>query len=123
MTADFRKYNNAAAFRKALEDRLKNIANAQSIPLDRLRRWVTFDRLLARLFDRSNPSGPKWLLKGGYALELRFHNLARTTKDIDFSIPEMKDPDENIIRQLLQTEAKKDVSDWSIFHRASHEGI
>lgn len=50
MSADFKKYDNAVAFRKALEDRLKNIAREQSIPLDRLRRRVTFDRFLARLF-------------------------------------------------------------------------
>ena len=43
MTADFKKYNDAASFRRALEDRLKNIAYEQSIPLDRLRRRVTFD--------------------------------------------------------------------------------
>ena len=115
MTADFKKYNNAAAFRRALEDRLKNIAHEQSIPLDRLRRRVTFDRFLARLFELNRPK-QKWLLKGGYALELRFHGLARTTKDIDFSIPHMKDPNENIIRELLQAEAKKDMSDWFQFY-------
>ena len=49
-------------------------------------------------------------------MELRFHGLARTTKDIDFSIPHMKDPNENIIRELLQAEAKKDMSDWFQFY-------
>jgi len=115
MTADIKKYNNAAAFRRALEDRLKNIAHKQAVPLDRLRRRVTFDRFLARLFEPDRPN-QKWLLKGGYALELRFHGLARTTKDIDFSIPNMKDPNENIIRELLQAEAKKDISDWFQFY-------
>lgn len=115
MTADFKKYNDAASFRRALEDRLKNIAYEQSIPLDRLRRRVTFDRFLARLFESSSPD-QQWLLKGGYALELRFHGLARTTKDIDFSIPHMKNPNENTIRELLQTEAKKNMSDWFQFY-------
>jgi len=114
MTADFKKYDNAVAFRRALEDRLKNIAREQSIPLDRLRRIVTFDRFLARLFGSNTPN-QQWLLKGGYALELRFHSLARTTKDIDFSIPHMKDSDENTIRELLQAEAKKDLADWFQF--------
>lgn len=114
MTADFKTYDNAVAFRKALEDRLKKIAREQSIPLDRLRRRVTFDRFLARLFE-SNTTNQQWLLKGGYALEFRFHGLARTTKDIDFSIPHMKEPDENIIRELIQVEAKKDLSDWFQF--------
>jgi len=114
MTSDFRKYDNAVAFRLALEDRLKNIAREQATPLDRLRRRVTFDRFLSRLF-KSNTPNQEWLLKGGYALELRFHGLARTTKDIDFSIPHMEDSDENTIRELLQAEAKKDMSDWFQF--------
>ena len=114
MLADFKKYDNAVAFRKALEDRLKNISHKQSIPLDRLRRTITFDRFLARLFEPNNKQ--QWLLKGGYALEFRFHNIARTTKDIDFSIPYMKNPDENNIRELLQSEAKRDLSDWFQFY-------
>ena len=50
MIADYKKYDSAVAFRQALEHRLKKIAREQSVPLDRLRRRVTFDRLLARLF-------------------------------------------------------------------------
>ncbi len=115
MTADFKKYKNAIAFRRALEDRLRNITREQSIPLDRLRRRVTFDRFLARLFEPNRPN-QQWLLKGGYALEFRFHSIARTTKDIDFSIPRMNDLDENTIRELLQAEAKKDMSDWFQFY-------
>ena len=113
--ANIKKYENAIAFRRALEDRLKNIARDRSVSLDRLRRQVTFDRLLARLFEPDKPD-QRWLLKGGYALEFRFHGLARTTKDIDFSIPRMKNDNENSIRELLQTEAKKDMSDWFQFY-------
>lgn len=115
MAIDSKKYEDANAFRKALEDRLKNIAREQAIPLDRLRRRITFDRFLARLFDRRNPK-PQWVLKGGYALEFRFHNIARTTKDVDFSIPHINNADENVIRSLLQDEVKKDLSDWFVFY-------
>ena len=116
MVSDPKKYDNAAAFRQALEERLKNIANERTVPLDRLRRKVAFDRFLARLFGPDIPNR-QWLLKGGYALELRFHELARSTKDIDFSIPnpDMKDTDENAIRELVQAEAKRDLSDWFQF--------
>ena len=113
--ADIKKYESAAAFRRALEDRLKKIARDQSISLDRLRRQVTFDRLLARLFEPNNPN-QRWLLKGGYALEFRFHGLARTTKDIDFSIPLIENDDENSIRELLQSKAKRDAHDWFQFY-------
>src|SRR3989338_8301971 len=115
MTIESKKYENANAFRKALEDRLKNIAREQATPLDRLRRRITFDRFLARLFDRHNLK-PRWLLKGGYAFEFRFHNIARTTKDVDFSIPYIKNVDENTIRTLLQDEVKRDLSDWFVFY-------
>lgn len=77
-----RKYASAAAFRIALEDRLKRIAQEEGLDLQRLRRQVTFDRLLCRLF--AAPDAP-WLLKGGYAMELRL-KTARTTRDIDLAM-------------------------------------
>ena len=52
MTADLRKYDNANAFRRALEDRIKNIAREQAIPLERLRRKVTFDLFLQDYFNQ-----------------------------------------------------------------------
>jgi hypothetical protein len=58
-------YATAGAFRRALEDRLKPIAQAEKVDVSRLRRQVAFDRLLARLF-QTDP--PPWVLKGGYAL-------------------------------------------------------
>ena len=62
MAVDFKKYDNAIAFRRALEDRLKNIAREQPIPLDRLRRRITFDRFLARLFEtnKQNQESAGW---------------------------------------------------------------
>lgn len=113
MTAK-QKYDNAITFRQSLETRLKNIARGRAIPLDRLRRQITFDRFLARLFDPSKPS-QQWLLKGGYALEFRFHDLARTTKDIDFTIPHPRNPDEHAIRETLQKAMKKEIPDWFQF--------
>src|SRR5260370_4163196 len=77
-----RTYTTAGAFRRALEERLKSISQADQIDVNRLRRQVSFDRLLARLF-REDPA--PWALKGGYALELRF-KAARSTIDIDLSL-------------------------------------
>jgi hypothetical protein len=45
-----RQYASAAAFRVALETRLKAISTTERINLQRLRRQVSFDRLLARFF-------------------------------------------------------------------------
>lgn len=64
-----RTYTTAGAFRRALEERLKKMSVADQVDPNRLRRQVSFDRLLARLFQEEPPP---WVLKGGYALELRF---------------------------------------------------
>jgi hypothetical protein len=66
----------------ALEDRLKKLAQEENVDLQRMRRQVAFDRLLCRLF--REPAFP-WLLKGGYAMELRL-KTARTTRDIDLGL-------------------------------------
>jgi hypothetical protein len=74
------RYETAEAFRTALEQRLKNEAEASGIALMRLRKRVAFERFLARLA-ASEPSG--WVLKGAFALELRLGLRTRATKDID----------------------------------------
>ena len=67
------RYASARAFRQALEDRLRHGYPRQQIP--RLRKMIAFERFMARLDDN-------WILKGGYALQLRT-DRARTTQDID----------------------------------------
>lgn len=77
-------YATARAFRQALEARLQERAKRGGLVLERLRKQVAFDRFLARMFPpQSNSAG--WVLKGGYALELRFLH-ARATKDIDMTL-------------------------------------
>ena len=76
-------FKTATAFRNSLESRLANISRETKIDLQRLRRRVAFDRLLARFFIQGNHT---CVLKGGYALEIRFAH-ARATKDIDLTIP------------------------------------
>ncbi|WP_102124645.1 nucleotidyl transferase AbiEii/AbiGii toxin family protein [Deinococcus planocerae] len=49
--------------------------------LARLQRRLAYERFLARLF---SVVGDTWVLKGGYALELRLGGRARATKDLDF---------------------------------------
>jgi predicted nucleotidyltransferase component of viral defense system len=73
------RYATPEAFRTALEDRLKNAQNEQ-VGLSRLRKRVVFERLLARLIAQA---AGEWVLKGGFALELRLDELSRSTKDID----------------------------------------
>lgn len=72
-------FSSPASFRQSLESRLKAISKETGIDLQRVRRKVAFERFLARLF--STQPYP-WVLKGGYALEVRF-DVARATKDLD----------------------------------------
>jgi hypothetical protein len=108
-----RTYSSAGAFRKALEERLKRTSQTDQIDLNRLRRHVSFDRLLARLF-RSD--SPPWVLKGGYALELWF-KTARSTVDIDLTLQRIpaaggSDSVAGIVREMLQSAADVSLGDW-----------
>lgn len=82
--AEKRKYATATAFRAGLEARLRQIAKAERIELQRLMRAIAFDRMLARLFAQTEAP---WVLKGGYALELRMKDT-RGTRDIDLALRE-----------------------------------
>ncbi len=73
------RYRTPAAFRTALEARLKT-AQQDGVSVSRLRKRVVFERLLARLHAVAPGA---WMLKGGFALELRLGARARATKDID----------------------------------------
>lgn len=110
-----RTYATAGAFRRALEERLKRASLTDQIDPNRLRRQVSFDRLLARLFREE--SAP-WVLKGGYALELRF-KAARSTVDIDLTVQRVAasaSGDQNqIVREMLQSAADISLGDWFEF--------
>jgi hypothetical protein len=77
------KYKTSAAFRRALEERLRQQSLEGGQPLTRLRKMVAFDRFLARLAKKEPEA---WIVKGGFALQLRLGTRARTTKDIDVSL-------------------------------------
>ncbi len=55
------RYVTASAFRAALEERLKTYAKEHDVPIVRLRKTVTFDRLLARLTADSPGRWIRWL--------------------------------------------------------------
>jgi hypothetical protein len=106
-------YKTASAFRKALEERLRQRSKIENVDINRLRRQLAFDRLLARFFGDGDAP---WALKGGYALELQF-KAARSTVDIDLTLfravtaPEGIDADQ-AIREWLQQYASIDTGDF-----------
>ena len=73
----------APAFKASLETHLRKLASERKIPLSTLQLKFVIERLLARLF--RDPE-PPWLLKGGFAMDLRFRPHARTTKDVDLGM-------------------------------------
>lgn len=112
-----RKYASAAAFRVALEERLRRLAQEEGLDLQRVRRQAAFDRLLCRLF--AEPDAP-WLLKGGYAMELRL-KTARTTRDIDLAMRRLPvasaDWDANVsdVMESLREAGTLDLQDFFTF--------
>jgi hypothetical protein len=105
-----------AAFKASLEARIKAIATQRGIPINTLRLKLVIERLLARLFAQANPP---WVLKGGYAMELRYRPRARTTRDIDLTCV----ADANIdlqtrlrrVRDQLQAAGETDLGEHLIF--------
>jgi hypothetical protein len=109
---EHRSYRSAKDFRVALEHRLQKYAADSGLNLQRLRRTVAFNRFLARIFaDKISP----WVLKGGYAMELRLHN-ARATLDVDLGfrgVPESGgEIQTDYLQRLLASAAKADLGDF-----------
>ncbi len=120
MTDEAKSYKTAGAFRAALEARLQMRARETGTDLQRLRRQVAFDRFLARMFSKGPKATYPWVLKGGYAMELRTHS-ARTTKDIDLTLHDgthlSKEPRERReqVRAMLQEAAAVRLDDYFEF--------
>jgi predicted nucleotidyltransferase component of viral defense system len=102
------KYRNASAFRMALEQQLKGRTTANGAHLARDRKRVAFDRLLARLLIAAEG---RWLLKGGFALDLRLPARARSTKDVDI---EWRGEESELLDMLLEA-ADYDPGDFFVF--------
>lgn len=90
-----------------------NISQETNIDLQRLRRKVAFDRLLARFFVNGSN---RWVLKGGYALEIRFAH-ARATKDIDLTLPIQlyASSESEYLMTMLQEESHVELGDYFTF--------
>lgn len=104
------RYKTATAFRRALEERLRQRSLEGSQPLARHRKMVAFDRFLARLAKQEHEA---WIVKGGFALQLRLGDRARTTKDIDVAARNRWTREETIAH--LRAAASADLGDWFEF--------
>ena len=102
------RYETAAGFRQALEQRLLDRSRATGASLVRLRKTVVFDRLLARL---TAAAPGRWVLKGALALDFRLGQRGRTTKDLDLV---RRDDEEAATRDLLAAQGV-DLGDFFVF--------
>jgi predicted nucleotidyltransferase component of viral defense system len=108
-------FSSPASFRQSLEQRLQKISKETGADLQRIRRKVAFERFLARLF-AVEPY--PWVLKGGYALEVRF-KISRATKDLDLGarlkIAETEERQLEILLEQLQERAMYQMNDHFLF--------
>ena len=93
------RYGDAVSFRQALEQRFKDSASGDAARLSRMRKRVAFERLLARL---ATVAPERWLLKGGFAIDLRLPDTARATLDIDI---EWRGEQDRLIDTLIDASA------------------
>jgi hypothetical protein len=91
-------YETADGLRTALEHRLGNYSDETGVSLDRLRRRVLFERIIARL-QAAEPGS--WVVKGGMALEVRLRDDARLTKDLDLGLREPTFSPEELRERLI----------------------
>ncbi|MEZ0165486.1 nucleotidyl transferase AbiEii/AbiGii toxin family protein [Kineococcus sp. LSe6-4] len=70
----------APALRASLDAKLLATAQQRAVDVNRLRRHLTFQRMLRRLVADGG-----WVLKGGYLLEARLGARARATRDMDLT--------------------------------------
>lgn len=111
MNSGQKSYATSTAFRRALEDRLIRMASNENVDVQRLRREVAFDRFLTRLFLKD---AAPWMLKGGYAMELRIKG-ARATRDIDLAVRDTLNEKAGGLLEALQNAAAHDLNDFFVF--------
>lgn len=103
-------YENAAAFRQALEQRLIGTVGVRRY--QRARKRIVCERMLARL-QRCWPGG--FLVKGGFAMELRLQQKARMTRDLDLDAAVEMATDLHGVEQEFQRACAVDEGDWFEF--------
>lgn len=105
-------YQSAQALRTALEHWLLAQSTETGISLDRLRRRVMFERIIARI---QTVEPGHWVLKGGMALEVRLRDDARLTKDVDLGLRDDINSASDLHERLIDILAADLDHDYFIF--------
>ena len=108
----------------ALETYFKTAAAGRSPMFDRLRKLVSFERYLVRL---QVARDDRWLLKGGFAMQLRVGEKARGTRDLDvganLAMFGKTPPSAQEVRKQLARAAAQDEGDYFEFSVAESRDI
>jgi hypothetical protein len=107
-------YATPVAFRRALTDKLKTMAETSRWELSYLQRQFAYDRLLERLYLMDDC----WIVKGAVALLARDLGV-RASLDIDVYRARSADDAEADLRQA----ASRDIGDWFRFEIASRRPV
>src|SRR5712692_10621166 len=102
------RYTSAAAFRQGLEAQIRLRSQRSGMSIVRLRKAVTFDRLLARLLE---VAPDRWLLKRALALDFRLGAQARATMDMDL----VRYDDADAATADLVATQDRDLGDYFVF--------
>jgi hypothetical protein len=107
-------YGSPAAFRRALTDKLRDMAKTSRWSLPQLQRQIAYDRLLERLYLIDDG----WIVKGATALLAR--NLGvRETIDVDLYRSTALEVAEAELRQAAQ----QDIGDWFRFEIGGRQAL
>jgi hypothetical protein len=99
-------YGSPAAFRRALTDRLREMAETSRWTLPQLQRQMAYDRLLERLYLVDEG----WVVKGATALLARDIGV-RATIDVDL----YREVEREVAQADLRDAAANDIGDWFRF--------
>lgn len=110
------RYKTAAAFRGALETRLNAQGSARPEGVLRLRKMAAFERFLTRI---QSGGDERWLLKGGFSLQLRLGGKARVTKDVDLganlALVQGDEKEPEAIGNAMAERASQDQGDFFVY--------
>lgn len=111
-----RDYGTPAAFRAAVEAKLRDSAGRLGLPAYILRRQAALERLIVRL---SRVAPDRWAVKGGFALETRLGRRARASLDLDADHIQGGES----ARADLQRASVEDLGDHFAFTLVSSEAL
>ena len=104
------------ARRDSINHRLANVAAERQVGPDRIRRHFVFQRILVRL-----SAAEGWVLKGGFALEVRLGLQARATKDLDLAV--LDDLDGAEVQERLLDALDVDADDGLTFQVSAPKAL